>query len=312
MRNLTVFDGHCDTAALLWEFGGSLHSNGGHIALDRDTGLSGWAQFFAFCLPDRSQRRPMPPPEQFRLALAHFRQQLAENQDRAALCTSTAQAKAAIERGKLAAFLSLEGAEPLDCDPGRLDEAYQLGIRMIAPTWNLENALSGTCVTGGGLTDQGREFVRRAQRLGILIDVSHISQRAFWDICDIAEKPILASHSNARALCGHARNLTDDQFRAICQLGGTAGINLYNPFLVEEGGASMEDVYRHIDHFLQLGGDGHLALGADFDGCDELPTGVGGIQDMKKLADYLLGQGLAEGALYNLYSSSLWKVVEQL
>ena len=106
--------------------------------------------------------------------------------------------------------------------PGKLELACAQGVRMIAPAWNAQNALTGSCMTGGGLTAQGKEFVRRAQKLGMILDVSHISEKAFWDLCDITEKPFVASHSNSRAICKHVRNLTDEQFKALCEAGGTA------------------------------------------------------------------------------------------
>lgn len=111
---------------------------------------------------------------------------------------------------------------------------------MIAPAWNAQNALTGSCMTGGGLTAQGKEFVRRAQKLGMILDVSHISEKAFWDLCDITEKPFVASHSNSRAICKHVRNLTDEQFKALCEAGGTAGLNLYGAFLRDEGRPTLE------------------------------------------------------------------------
>ena len=135
--------------------------------------------------------------------------------------------------GKTAAFLAIEGAEAIGCDPGRLDEAYEQGVRMVSLVWNVENPLTGSCVTGSGLTQKGKEFFRRAQRLGMLVDVSHLSERGFWDMAELAEKPIVASHSDSFAVCPHPRNLTDAQFQAICDLGGTAGLNLYGPFLTD-------------------------------------------------------------------------------
>lgn len=121
----------------------------------------------------------------------------------------------------------------------------------------------------------------------MLVDVSHLSEKGFWDMIELAEKPVLASHSNSFSVCPHPRNLTDDQFRAICDLGGTAGLNLYVPFLTEQPRASFDDLRRHLDHFLELGGEGHIALGADLDGCDRLPTGFSGLDDYEALGDFL-------------------------
>ena len=171
---------------------------------------------------------------------------------------------------------------------------------MATLTWNEQNPLAGSHVTGGGLTDQGREFVREAQRLGILVDVSHLSDEAFWDIMQITEAPIVASHSNSRALRDHSRNVTDDMFRAICQTGGVAGINFYEDFVGEN--PTIDTVCDHIFHFLEMDPDcRHLALGGDLDGCDRLPQGFDGIQSYPALALRLLERGLSEKNLMDLF-----------
>lgn len=305
----SVVDGHCDTPVELWLRKEKLEESTCQVSLRRAEALAGYTQFYAFCTVWQQDEDNFEA--RYEKALSYFERQLAESSGRIVRCGTEQDARRAMDSGKCGAFLSIEGAEAIACDPGKLELAHARGIRMIAPTWNFENALAGSCVTGGGLTAQGREFVRRAQALGIIIDVSHISERAFWDICDIAEKPIVASHSNARAVCGHARNLSDEQFRALCQLGGTAGLNLYGAFLREEGTVTFEDVWRHIEHFLDLGGDGHIALGGDLDGCDVLPEGFCGIESYESLGRYLETKKLSEAVIRNLYSESLLKVVKQ-
>ena len=217
-----VLDGHCDTAVELWRKGESLAENSGQISLAQAAEFPAYVQFFAFCTV--WIKNAQTDEERFASAMAYFSEQLREHN--IPRCRTSADVSAILQNGGVGAALSIEGAEAFDCDPGRLEELAARGVRMIAPVWNAENALAGSCMTGGGLTAQGREFVRRAQRAGIIVDVSHSSERTFWDICEIAEKPIVASHSNAKAVCGHVRNLTDEQFRAICDLGGTAGLNL--------------------------------------------------------------------------------------
>lgn len=305
---MIVFDGHCDTAVEFWRRGRHLDKNDLQLSLESTEKLDGYVQFFAFCTiwmeTDDKERS-------FRSAFENFLQELNRFAPRSALCRTAADAETAVAEGKLGAFVSIEGAEAIACDPGKLDDVWEKGIRMIAPTWNAENALSGSCVTGNGLTAQGREFCRRAQRLGMILDVSHLSDRGFWDLCDLAEKPILASHSNSRACCGHARNLTDEQFKAICQLGGSAGINLYAPFLNESGEATLDDVYRHIDHFMELGGEGHVALGGDLDGCDTLPDGFQKAEDYRKLETYLRARGYGEPVIKDIFYRTLKRIVKQ-
>ena len=309
MKKVTVVDGHCDTPMELWRKGEHLTQNSGHVSLRRAEALSGYVQFYAFCTVW------LPKDDSFEghyeKALAYFNRELDENADKITRCSNEADARRAVRDGKCGAFLSIEGAEAISCDPGKLEEAYAQGVRMIAPCWNAENALTGSIVTGGGLTQRGREFVRRAQKLGIILDVSHISEKAFWDLCDITEKPFVASHSNSRAVCRHVRNLTDEQFRALCALGGTAGLNLYGAFLRDDGAVTLDDVWRHIAHFLELGGEGHIALGGDLDGCGVLPEGFAGVDSYAALAAFLEEKGLSEDSVKNIFSESFLKVVKQ-
>ena len=295
----TVVDGHCDTPMELWLRQENLRSNTCQVSLERAKKLSGYVQFYAFCTVWLEQDGSFE---------ANYAD---ENKDQIARCKNEADARAAIGSGKCGAFLSIEGAEAISCDPGKLELACAQGVRMIAPAWNAQNALTGSCMTGGGLTAQGKEFVRRAQKLGMILDVSHISEKAFWDLCDITEKPFVASHSNSRAICKHVRNLTDEQFKALCEAGGTAGLNLYGAFLRDEGRPTLEDVWRHIEHYLELGGDGHIALGGDLDGCSVLPEGFAGVDSYAMLAQWLEDRKLPSSTIENIFSESLLKVVKQ-
>ena len=304
-----VFDAHCDTAYELLRTGALLGANDCHISLERMERIPGSAQFFAFWTADPGAKEP--PEQLFRAMYDELIRQFSLFSGRIRLCRTADDAKAAAEEGRTAAFLSIEGAEAISCDPGKLELAYEQGVRMIAPCWNAPNALTGSIVSGGGLTAQGREFVRRAQKLGILLDVSHISEKAFWDLCDITEKPFVASHSNSRAVCRHVRNLTDEQFKALCQIGGTAGLNLYGAFLKDDGPVTLEDVWRHIEHFLELGGEGHIALGGDLDGCSVLPESFTGVDSYELLAQWLEKKHLPAATIEHIFSESLLKVVKQ-
>lgn len=308
MKKLTVFDGHCDTAVELWRRAEALEDSSCMISLRRAERFDAYVQTFAFCtawLPRQAQESGA-----FAQSLTCFTAQLDRYKEQIRLCRTAHDVETVLSGHGRGALLSIEGAEAIDCDPGRLETAFEAGVRMVGLTWNHQNALAGSCLMGEGLSAQGREFVRRAQKLGIVIDVSHLSDRAFWDVCELAEKPIVASHSNSRAVCDHPRNLTDEQFRALCALGGTAGINLYSAFL-SGGGASLSDVCRHIDHFYELGGAHHVALGGDLDGCDSLPAGFSGVEDYEKLAAALAAHGYAEEDIQEIFSDSLLKVVKQ-
>ncbi len=309
MSRYAVFDGHCDTATELWARGQSLEDTACAVSLPQARQLAGYGQFFAFCTPS-IPKTGASCPELLERSYGYFLRQLERYDHEVCLCRNGEDYDTALAQGKAAAFLALEGAEGIDCDPGRLERLAEMGFRMITLTWNADNGLAGCAKEDGpGLSRQGRDFVRRAQALGILVDVSHISDRAFWDVLDVAEKPVVASHSNSRALCGHWRNLSDQQFLALCRHGGSTGINLYSLFLAEDGDACLETVYRHIDHFLELGGEGHVALGGDLDGCDRLPRDFAGLRDYEKLSVFLERKGYAKETIAQIYSNTLKRIV---
>ena len=302
-----VFDLHCDTATELSLQHKAWASNDLHIDLDRAERLLTHHQFYAFCCVYDLQGLPLPEEEaQSRLytAVADFYGQLEQNAARAKLCRNAEDLIAAAREKRQGVFLSLEGPEAIGCDPGRLEELKELGFLMTTLTWNYPNALAGCHGTEQGLTAQGKVFVRKAQELGIVIDVSHLSEKAFWDLVDVTSAPVVASHSNSRALCPHTRNLSDEQFKVICNLGGLVGLNLYAPFLNEKGSADFSDFKRHMEHFLELGGEHHLAVGGDLDGCDRLPAGFTGVQSWNDLGRWLMQQGMEEETVNHVFNNN--------
>ena len=312
---LPVFDLHCDTALALSERAQqytSLRSNHRHVDLTRAGELGGYAQCFAmFTTPDFDKWFSKPVTEVFDVMLANLEKEIELNSDLIAKAGSTAEIKANHAAGKMSAILTLEGPAGINFDAGRLEELYQRGFRISTLGWNEKNILTGSHVTGGGLTDAGREYVKECQRLGILVDVSHISDEAFWDIMEITEAPIVASHSNLRSVCGHSRNLTEDMYKAIVQTGGTAGINLCAPF-IKESGADFDATCDHIFRMLEIDPTGeHVSLGGDLDGCDELPEGFVGIQSYNALADRLFERGLDEKTIRNIYWNNTMGVMDR-
>lgn len=303
--NFPVFDLHCDTAlALLGEdmnSAGSLRHNNLHIDLERARTLPGYAQCFAcFTTPLMEQWHSISPITVFERELATIQREVAANSDLIAIAYSAAQVEKNRENGKMSAILTIEGPAGFGFDPALLEDLHKIGFRITTLGWNEQNPLCGSHKTGGGLTDQGREFVREAQRLGMLIDVSHISDEAFWDIMNITQAPVIATHSNSRAVCDVSRNLTDDMFRAIRETGGVAGFNQCAPFVGEK--PDLDTACDHFLHFMELDPEGkHIALGGDLDGCDELPDGFSGVQDYPALARRLLERGLDETTVHNIF-----------
>lgn len=208
--------------------------------------------------------------------ISALNEEIDESHDYFALCRDTNEAQCAFEDGKIAIFLSLEGAEPIGNDILLLRVFYELGVRLLGMTWSRRNyAADGSSFkaedapgTAGGLTKFGRDILMKAQKLGMLIDVSHINDPGFYDVSVLSKGPFIASHSNCRALCGVARNLTDDQISSVAKAGGVIGINAYSPFCTESpDSSSPEKLLKHVSHIIDIAGPEHVGLGLDLCDC---------------------------------------------
>lgn len=303
---MRLFDGHCDTAFELWQRKEPLCRNTCHIDLEKASILEGYAQVFAFCSCVGTDYG-CTMEERLALPLENLRREVAANESRIAFAATGAEAEAVTARGKIAALLSLEGPEVIQCDPDRLPWLRAQGFCMTTLTWNEDNALAGCHLGGEGLSARGHEFVRMAQALGLRIDVSHLSETAFWALCRETRAPILASHSNCRALCDCSRNLTDDQIRAIADTGGTIGLNLYPPFLGTEAG--FDTLRAHLEHLLTVAGEDHVALGGDLDGCERLAAGFSHVGDYVSFYQALQRYGYGDRLLQKLFFDNLLRLL---
>lgn len=310
-----VFDLHCDTAfellgSQLNEMG-SLRSNQLHIDLTRGRKHPAYVQCFA-CFTSSNEAIPFPiePETIFSLEKEAILSEIQKNSDLIGQAYSVRDIEDNCAVGRISAILTIEGTAGFGYDPAKLESLYNEGFRITTLGWNENNVLTGSHKTKGGLTQLGREYVKEAQRLGMIVDVSHISDAGFWDIMDITTAPVIASHSNSRSVWDVSRNLTDDMFLALCKTGGVAGINLYADFLGEN--ADIDTVCDHILHFLFLDPSGkHIALGGDLDGCEVLPTGFSGIQDYQKIAECLLTRGVSEETVYDIYWNNAFGVIKR-
>lgn len=303
--NFPVFDLHCDTALRLMgedsNEAGSLRANNGHIDLNRAKSLPGYCQCFAcFTTPSMGERRGVSPTVIFEREIATIQREVDANKRLIRLAYSAQDVEANMEKGLMSAILTIEGPAGFGFDPDLLETMYMAGFRISSLGWNEQNVLTGSNVTGGGLTDLGRKYVKEAQRVGMRIDVSHISDEGFYDIMDITTAPILATHSNSRSVWNHSRNLTDDMFRQICATGGVAGFNQYASFIGIK--PTLDTACDHILHFVEMDPDcKHIALGGDLDGCEELPEGFGGVQSYPAFAQKLLDRGLTEQNVMDIF-----------
>ncbi len=213
-------------------------------------------------------------------------------------------------------WLSFEGAGPLADAPEALDAWVARGVRVVGLVHTEHNALASSSgdarAVSYGLTEAGKTLVRRAHALGVAVDVSHASDRAVGDVLALARETggvVVATHSNARALCEHPRNLTDDQLRGIAATGGVIGLNFHSPFVVRGRAAALTDVVRQAQHVVRVAGIAHVAIGADFEGGIRPARGLEDASRFPKLARALLRAGLSEAAVRQVFSENALRVL---
>lgn len=210
------------------------------------------------------------------------------------------------------AILALEGADALYGSLSALDFFYKEGVRLLTLTWNNNNAAASSITSedDNGLSDFGKRLVRACNQKGIVIDLSHIGDKGFYDVCEISEKPFVCSHSNSRTVFDVKRNITDRQFTHIVKRDGVCGINFYSEFLGEK--KDIDGIYSHIEHFCALGGEKNIGLGSDFDGIRSMPADCKGASYMEKIAENLLMHNYSEKTVKDILWGNFYRVFDEI
>lgn len=317
-RRSIVIDAHCDTALLAAEGHYNLAERHDDHHLDfprmREGGVT--AQVFAVFvdaryLPAQATRRALQVID------AMYRQVEAADGN-ARFVTRAADIEAAKADGTLGVILGLEGAEALEGDLGVLRMFHRLGVRNIGLTWNFRNQAAdgvGEERTGGGLTTFGVALVEEMNRLGILVDIAHLSPAGVEDVLKVSQAPVIASHANARAVCDHRRNLTDAQLEKVARNGGVVGVTFVPAFVDgSDGQASVRRVLDHIDHMVRVMGDDHVGLGSDFDGFfgEEKTLGLEDVSRMPAITAGLLERGYSEASVQKILGGNFLRVFRQV
>jgi membrane dipeptidase len=345
-----VFDGHNDIVLKIAAAGVDrdrlwLHGEGaGHLDLPR-MAASGFAGgLFAVWVPSPEtgdlaalERLMDSPPYDLALPdlidhrsaqpvavqmLGHLLWMERASQGRFRWCRSAAEIGAAMTGGVIAGVLHFEGAEAIGPDLDALHVFHAMGLRSLGPVWSRPTIFGhgvpfrfpSTGDTGPGLTPTGRNLVRECNALKILLDLSHLNEAGFWDVAKLSDAPLVASHSNAGAICASSRNLTDRQLAAIGETGGIAGLNLATCFLRPDGRESpdmtLDPVKRHIAHMLAVAGEDHVGIGSDFDGAT-VPKDIGGVDGLPVLIRAMREMGLGEALVAKIARGNWLRVLEQ-
>lgn len=298
---MRYFDLHCDTITECCLSHKPLRGGGLHVDLDNAGPLDTYVQCYAAWIPD--ELKGEEAVQRFQLIAQALNREIAQNRDLLSLCREPGDLDRVENEKKHGAVLTVENGSALGGKLENVGRMRDLGVRMCTLTWNGENELGRGVMAEGtiGLTAFGKQAVREFEKNGIVVDISHASPELFWDVAEIAQKPLVASHSNAKKLCSHPRNLTDEQFMAIRDSGGLVGLNAYRGFLNNEPDrAYMEDIVKHAEHFLSLGGENALSMGGDFDGA-QLPAEMHGLKSIPQLYELFLRHNYSESLLEKIF-----------
>ena len=316
-RDAIVFDGHCDTLLSAVQDKRPLaeRCEQGHADLPRFREGGVTAQILALFARPFALGGTAPTWEALRLLDAFF--QALETSPDLIQATCAADVRRARAEGCLGGIIGLEGAEALRGDLGVLRCLYRLGLRNLGLTWSLRNEAAdgvGEARTGGGLTEFGVRLVKEANRLGIMVDIAHLAPAGVRDVLALSEAPVVASHANARAVCDHPRNLTDEQLEALAAKGGVVGVTFVPSFVAaERERQSVEGLLDHVDHIVHTVGVDHVGLGSDFDGYDSAQLiGMPDVTGLPAITAGLLARGYSEESVRKILGGNWLRVFEQV
>jgi len=347
--NIPVFDGHNDVLLRLYRSASSdvvsdflNGEEAGHIDLNKARAGAFVGGLFAMYSPSPgnfaamskqmtggSYAVPLPAPlpmEDARVSvsgeLAILMRVVRASQGAVALCKTTSEVRGAIERGALAVVLHLEGCEAIDGDLNFLEVLYAAGLRSLGPVWSRNNIFGhgvpfqfpASPDLGDGLTATGEKLVAACNEMKVLVDLSHITEKGFWDVARLSKAPLVATHSNAHALCPSPRNLTDRQLAAISDSGGMVGLNFATCFLRPDGSMTADTdlglMVRQLDYLLEKLGEDHVGFGSDFDGAT-VPAEIGSAAGLPALVGALRQSGYSEELLNKLGTGNWFNVLER-
>jgi len=306
---MSIIDLHCDVLSKIYATKQSLWSNDAHFDVKRALESRVIIQFMAlFVEPDWKHQGFYEILKQ----INYYHQQLEILDQHLYHISSEADIRAECEK-KIGCILHLEGAHALGDDVELLEILYRLGLRSLGITWNNRNLFAdgiGEGLKAGGLSQKGRQLVAEINRLGIMLDLSHLSMQGFFEVLEITDRPVIVSHANARQLCSHPRNLDDTQLSSLAANGGIIGINQVSYFVSEQGQPSIDQVVDHIVYIADKIGVKHIALGSDFDGADDIV--MQGIQEYSAWNHVLRQRRFTDQEINMILCGNALRIIKQL
>ncbi|MGI6097749.1 MAG: dipeptidase [Dethiobacteria bacterium] len=297
-REIGVIDSHCDTVGLFENkkigYNFNLWNEIGHLDLPRMEAGGVKVQFFAVYI--EPENKPHTSLHRTLQLIDTYYETLKGLEERIVPVTDFGTLKQVLEGQKIASILAIEGGEAIETDLRLLRMLYRLGVRSFGLTWNQRNQIADGIderESGGGLTRFGFSVIRELNKLGMLIDLAHLSEAGFWDVLETSADPVIVSHANAYTICNHPRNLKDQQLKALAEAGGVIGLSVYEDF-IKESNADLDSLADHFAHIASLIGVEHIGIGSDFDGIDRPVKGLEDVTKLPNLTAALLKRGFSK------------------
>lgn len=300
-----LFDLHCDTLYRSVMENKGLLKNDFQISLQKGKKFDSWVECFAVWISD--DLTGQEASDFFDNAIRNFKEEQNLNSEYIKQIYNVNEYQKENSNGKCAAILTLEGSKALNGDLNKVSYMKECGVKAITLTWNGDCDIGSGCkvLNPVGLTQFGKDVISLMNEYSIIPDVSHASDKLFYDVVNFSKKPIIATHSNSRKICNNVRNLTDDQFKIIRSMNGIVGINFCKDFLNSNDNANFLDIRKHVEHFLSLSGEKTLCIGSDFDGAD-MPECIKDIESILSLYDYFLDCGYERSLLDDIFFNNAY------
>lgn len=308
---MKYIDLHCDTAYRMVKENLSLRDSICNVNIEKLEKGGALAQTFAFFIDLEEEKDSY---DGFITMYNNFIKEVDKNRDKIEIIKNTDELQKCSNNGKIGAFLSIEEGEVLKGDASKVLDVYEKGIRMLTLTWNYENSIGYPNVNfkykDKGLKEKGIEIVNEMERIGIIPDCSHLSDGGFYDLSKICKKPFIATHSNARAIKNHPRNLTDDMIKILSNKGGVMGLNFCTDFIAEDEITKVSKIVKHAKHIKNIGGIDVLSIGSDFDGIEN-EVEIKDISEMDKLYYGLKKEGFRDDDIEKVFYKNIIRVLKE-
>ena len=310
-KNIIV-DGHCDTLQMAYDEGLSIFDRKYSFNIKDVKCILPYIQFLS-CFINSKYNFKNNGFLRINAMLDKFYSEYENNKKNINLIKNKSDIKNNLD--KVGILLTIENGIALGNDIYNLRKLYNRGIRVLSLTWNDDNFLACGSHTkkDTGLTQKGKECIEIMNKLGIIIDISHVSKKSFYDICNITDKSIIATHSCVNSICKNVRNLTDAQIKIIAKRRGIVGVCFYKKFLLNNENVTIDEIINHIEYISDLVGTEYVGIGSDFDGMDksDMPVGISGVRDIRNIEEKLITRGFSKKEVYNIMGGNYIRVLKE-